>query len=192
MGDIRGDLLCFAAQISYTIYLTVFGWLAKRYSIFTVNKWMFLSATCIIWPFTAYHVWQTPWSTLSAVTLGEILYVVVGGTFLAYILMIRGQQVLRPTVVSMYNYDRPSFKGVVYPIECYFPTWVLPEDHKVCTSAVAAYKDLFGDKRIGNAKTTPERYAPVGVTTAEDIAKNYISRQAPPPPRSMLIDLSEI
>ena len=60
-------------------------------------------------------------------------------------------------VVSMYNYDRPSFTGVVYPIECYFPTWVLPEDHKVCTSAVAAYKDLFGDKRIGNAKTTPER-----------------------------------
>ena len=42
------------------------------------------------------------------------------------------------------------------------------------------------------SKTTPERYVPVGVTTAEDIAKNYISRQAPPPPRSMLIDPSEI
>ena len=59
--------------------------------------------------------------------------------------------------VSMYQYDRPSWTGEQYPIECYFPTWVLPEDHKVCTSAVAAYKDLFGDKRIGNAKTTPER-----------------------------------
>ena len=109
----RGDLLCFAAQISYTIYLTVFGWLAKRYSIFTVNKWMFLSATCIIWPFTAQHVWQTPWSSLSAVTLGEIGYVVVGGTFLAYILMIRGQQVLRPTVVSMYNYVQPIVAVIV-------------------------------------------------------------------------------
>ncbi len=107
MGDLRGDLLCFAAQISYTIYLTVFGWLAKRYSIFTVNKWMFLSATCIVWPFTAQHVWQTHWSALSTVTLAEIAYVVVGGTFLAYILMIRGQQVLRPTVVSMYNYVQP-------------------------------------------------------------------------------------
>lgn len=42
------------------------------------------------------------------------------------------------------------------------------------------------------SKPTPERYVPVGVTTAEDIAKNYISRQAPPPPRSMLIDPSEI
>ena len=113
MGDLRGDLLCFAAQISYTIYLTVFGWLAKRYSIFTVNKWMFLSATCIIWPFTAQHVWQTPWSALSTVTLAEIAYVVVGGTFLAYILMIRGQQVLRPTVVSMYNYGQPIVAVIV-------------------------------------------------------------------------------
>ena len=42
------------------------------------------------------------------------------------------------------------------------------------------------------SKTTPERYTPVGVTTAEYIAENYISRQAPPPPRSMLIDPSEI
>ena len=113
MGDLRGDLLCFAAQISYTIYLTVFGWLAKRYSIFTVNKWMFLSATCIVWPFTVQHVWQTPWSTLSTVTLAEIAYVVVGGTFLAYILMIRGQQVLRPTVVSMYNYVQPIVAVIV-------------------------------------------------------------------------------
>ena len=113
MGDLRGDLLCFAAQISYTIYLPVFGWLAKRYSIFTVNKWMFLSATCIIWPFTAQHVWQTPWSALSTITLAEIAYVVVGGTFLAYILMIRGQQVLRPTVVSMYNYVQPIVAVIV-------------------------------------------------------------------------------
>ena len=47
------------------------------------------------------------------VTLGEIAYVVVGGTFLAYILMIRGQQVLRPTVVSMYNYVQPIVAVIV-------------------------------------------------------------------------------
>ena len=27
-------------------------------------------------------------------------------------------------VVSMYNYDRPSYTGCVYEIECYFPTWI--------------------------------------------------------------------
>ena len=59
--------------------------------------------------------------------------------------------------VSMYHYDRASYTGLVYPIECYFPTWVLPADHKVCKAAVAAYTDLFGDKRIGDEETIKER-----------------------------------
>ena len=33
--------------------------------------------------------------------------VIVGGTFLAYILMMIGQKTLRPTVISMYNYVQP-------------------------------------------------------------------------------------
>ena len=36
--------------------------------------------------------------------------------------------------VSMYNYDRPSYTGCVYEIECYFPTWAIPKDHKVTKS----------------------------------------------------------
>ncbi|MBI4804579.1 MAG: YgeY family selenium metabolism-linked hydrolase [Desulfovibrio sp.] len=51
--------------------------------------------------------------------------------------------------VSMYTYERPSWTGLVYPTDCYFPTWVLPEDHEVCTRAVSAYKELFGqDPRV--------------------------------------------
>lgn len=46
-------------------------------------------------------------------------------------------------VVEMYNYDRPSYTGLVYPTEAYFPTWVLPREHVVCESTVAAYKGLF-------------------------------------------------
>jgi len=53
-------------------------------------------------------------------------------------------------VVSMYNYDRPSYTGLVYPIECYFPTWVIPEDHAVTKALEASYKGLYGDSRIGS------------------------------------------
>lgn len=59
--------------------------------------------------------------------------------------------------VSMYNYDRPSYTGCVYPIECYFPTWVIPQDHKVTKALEAAYKELYGDKRLGNEETAPSR-----------------------------------
>ncbi|MGF6905759.1 YgeY family selenium metabolism-linked hydrolase [Fusobacterium sp. PH5-44] len=50
--------------------------------------------------------------------------------------------------VSMYNYERPSYKGLVYPIECYFPTWVIPEDHKVTKALGETFKELYGEPRI--------------------------------------------
>ncbi|MDR2945159.1 MAG: YgeY family selenium metabolism-linked hydrolase [Candidatus Adiutrix sp.] len=46
--------------------------------------------------------------------------------------------------VSMYTYEEPSWTGLVYPTDCYFPTWVLPEDHAVCKAGQSAYKKLFG------------------------------------------------
>ena len=62
-------------------------------------------------------------------------------------------------VVSMYNYDRPSYTGCVYEIECYFPTWAIPKDHKVTKALEAAYHGLYGDKRIGAADTLEMRQA---------------------------------
>ncbi|MGI6110290.1 MAG: M20/M25/M40 family metallo-hydrolase, partial [Eubacteriaceae bacterium] len=61
--------------------------------------------------------------------------------------------------VSMYNYDRPSYTGCVYEIECYFPTWVIPEDHEVTVALNDAYKALYGDKRIGAEKAMEKRGA---------------------------------
>ena len=59
--------------------------------------------------------------------------------------------------VSMYTYERPSWTGCVYPTECYFPTWVIPEDHDVTKALVQAYNGLYGDKRIGPAETMAVR-----------------------------------
>ena len=61
--------------------------------------------------------------------------------------------------VSMYEYSRPSFTGLVYPIECYFPTWVIPQDHKVTATLEEAYKGLYGDVRIGSQETDAMRKA---------------------------------
>lgn len=46
-------------------------------------------------------------------------------------------------IVSMYDYNRPSYTGLVYPTEAYFPTWVIPENHIVCQSLLSAYRGLF-------------------------------------------------
>jgi putative selenium metabolism hydrolase len=50
--------------------------------------------------------------------------------------------------VIMYDYARPSYTGLVYPTEAYFPTWVLPEEHVVCKSAVLAYQKLFNKQPL--------------------------------------------
>lgn len=107
VGDIRGDLLCLTAQFSFALYLALFNPLIKRYSVFTVNKWMFLWATVLITPFTAGHVAAIEWKAVPVTTVLEIGYVVFVATYLSYILTMVGQRTLRPTVVSVYNYVQP-------------------------------------------------------------------------------------
>ncbi len=50
--------------------------------------------------------------------------------------------------VEMYTYERPSYTGLVYPTDSYFPTWVLPLEHDVCQSTISAYKGLFKKEPI--------------------------------------------
>lgn len=107
VGDMRGDILVLCAQFSYALFLSLFSKLVRRYSVFTVNKWMFLWATILIWPFSATHVAAIPWQSITLTTWLETGYVVVFGTFIGYILIVNAQQVLRPTVVSIYNYVQP-------------------------------------------------------------------------------------
>lgn len=61
--------------------------------------------------------------------------------------------------VNMYEYARPSYTGLVYPIECYFPTWVIPEDHPVTKAMKEAYTNLYGTTRVGTEETEEMRKA---------------------------------
>ena len=53
--------------------------------------------------------------------------------------------------VSMYAYDRPAWTGEVYTQDCYFPTWVIPEDAPQTRAMLKGHKMLFGDKRMSPA-----------------------------------------
>ena len=50
--------------------------------------------------------------------------------------------------VTMYEYSKPAYTGLVYPTECFFPTWVLPSAHPACKTAVDAYKKLFNQNPV--------------------------------------------
>ena len=113
VGDLRGDLLCMFAQLSFAFYLSMFNKLIKRYSVFTVNKWMFTFAALVITPFTFSHVSSIAFSEITVKTWLETMFVVVVCTFVCYIFTMQAQQVLRPTVVSVYNYVQPAVAVIV-------------------------------------------------------------------------------
>ncbi len=113
VGDLRGDLLCLGAQFAFALYLALFNPLIKRYSVFTVNKWMFLWASVMVIPFSASHVMQIDFPNVPLTSWLEAGYVVVFGTFVGYILTMIGQRSLRPTVVSVYNYVQPVVSVLV-------------------------------------------------------------------------------
>ena len=107
VGDIRGDLFCLGAQFSFALYLSLFSKTVRRYSVITVNKWMFTYATVMILPFTFGRVSSIDYAAIPTSTWLETGFVVIFGTYISYILMMIGQQTLRPTVVSIYNYVQP-------------------------------------------------------------------------------------
>ncbi len=112
-GNIWGDLLCMSSQISFACYLTIFKKLISRYSVFTLMKWMFTYAAIVFIPFSYNDVVATDFTLFSVNVWLEVAYVVVFGTYVAYIFILYGQKNLRPTVVSMYNYMQPVVGSTV-------------------------------------------------------------------------------
>ena len=112
-GELTGDLLCLTAQCSFAVYLTIFKKLIQKYTVVTCMKWMFTYATIVVLPFTYKELSMLPWTSISVATWLETAFVVFVGTYLAYIMMMTGQKMLRPTIVSMYNYVQPIVACVV-------------------------------------------------------------------------------
>jgi putative selenium metabolism hydrolase len=55
-----------------------------------------------------------------------------------------GLEVGKDASVEILKYDTPSYTDFVYPVDKYYPTWVLEEKHPLCISAVDTYKQVFG------------------------------------------------
>ncbi|PIJ62423.1 peptidase [Mesotoga sp. H07pep.5.4] len=43
-------------------------------------------------------------------------------------------------------YERPSYTGLVYPVEKYFPTWVMDESSEIVQKTVNTYREVFGEE----------------------------------------------
>jgi len=119
-----GDVIVLCAQLSYALYLTLYRNFIRKYSLVTLMKWMFLAATVVGLPSSVHWLAATDWAAITGMEWGGIAYVVVCGTFLAYVCIMIGQKQLRPTLVGMYNYVQPivaTITGIALGLDRFTP-----------------------------------------------------------------------
>lgn len=108
-----GDLLVLAAQFCYAMYIVVYKDFVSKYSLITIMKWMFTYAFICLIPFSAHSLMSVAWNSFGWTEILALIFIVVGATFLSYMLVVVGQKNLRPTVAGMYNYVQPIVACIV-------------------------------------------------------------------------------
>lgn len=112
-ASIGGNLLCLLSTLSFAIYLSAFKKIIGKYSPATLMKWMFLFASGCSLPFCWKSITTVDYSVVPPDIYLRLFYVVGFATFLSYLLIPIGQKLLRPTIVSMYNYIQPIMSSLV-------------------------------------------------------------------------------
>lgn len=112
-GHPLGDALCLISQFSAACYFVFFGGVLRRYHPVTIMKWLFLFAAVLTLLPMSSRLVALPSVTFSLQELFAIAYVVIGGSFFSYLLLIVGQRRLDPPTVAAYNYVQPIIAAVV-------------------------------------------------------------------------------
>jgi drug/metabolite transporter (DMT)-like permease len=102
-----GDVFSMVNTISWAFYTVVIKRMLEKYHPVTVMKWTFLFGMLTNIP-AGYHQWSTmDWSAIPFTAWLQIGFVIVGATYLGYLLITFGLRRLSPTIVSTYTYTQP-------------------------------------------------------------------------------------
>ncbi|XOV66454.1 MAG: DMT family transporter [Fluviicola sp.] len=107
--SVLGDVFIFINAASYAMYLVLVKPLMSRYNPVTVITYVFTFGLIYValYPPALMEVSQMDFSAISGSEWGVILYVIIGVTFLTYLLTVYGLQYVSPAVSSAYIYLQP-------------------------------------------------------------------------------------
>ncbi len=111
--SIWGILGMIVNTLSFATYVGVFKPLIQKYSVVTFMKWMFLFSALMALPFSFGAFAASNLSAVPMDVMWQVIYVVVGATFISYFLIPVAQKRLRPVVVCMYTYVQPVIAMVI-------------------------------------------------------------------------------
>ncbi len=112
-NQLLGNILVFINAMSYGLYIVLVKGLMSRYHPVTVVKWVFIFGFLMVLPLGSQGLINTDWSTFPPVVWLSIAYVLLGTTFLAYLLNATALVQVNASVVSIYIYLQPLMAGVI-------------------------------------------------------------------------------
>lgn len=102
-----GNILFIVNAFSYGLYLILVKPLTKKYHPITLMKWLFLIAIFINLPVTIGEFTDVEWTELPFNAIWKMAFVVVGTTFMTYLLNIYALKQLSASTISAFIYLQP-------------------------------------------------------------------------------------
>lgn len=110
-----GNLLVIINALSYGLYLILVKPLTSKYHSFTLMKWLFLFAVIINLPITLNEFLDVKWKILPVDAILKMGFVVVGTTFLTYLLNVFALKELSAATISAFIYLQPLI-AIIYAV----------------------------------------------------------------------------
>lgn len=110
-----GNALFMINAASFGVYLVLVKPLTKKYRPFTLLKWFFLISLIINLPITYSEFSEVAWSSLPSKAIWMIIYVILGTTFLTYLLNMMALKELSPSTLSVFVYLQP-FIAIIFAV----------------------------------------------------------------------------
>ena len=110
-----GNIMLLINATCFGAYLVMVKPLTKKYSTITLMKWMFLLGVIYTFPFTITEFLEVSWNTLPFEAIWRIGFVIVGTTFLTYMLNVYALKTLPATTIGAFTYLQPIIT-IIYAV----------------------------------------------------------------------------
>ena len=111
-----GNLFVFINACTYALYFVLVKPLMKKYNPITIVSWVFLFGFVFMFPFGIKGILNTDFTAFSLSTYLTVGYVVLGTTFLTYLLNIYALSKVAPSVNGSYIYLQPVVSFIMVTI----------------------------------------------------------------------------
>lgn len=112
-GDLLGDIFIFLNASSYALYLVMVKPLMAKYDPFTVLKWVFGIGLPMVWVVGFQEFSVIEWESFPTGIWAALGYIVIGTTFLTYLLNMFALKRVNPSLVGIYIYTQPIIAAVI-------------------------------------------------------------------------------